>query len=320
MKIKLLLIFAAVIYASTVATAAAGNITGQVVDEKSYAITPIEVSFHDAVNAEVIATATTDKTGAYDSGDLSDGDYKVRFRYAGDRKATAHTYISEYFGAGGADVFFSGTAVPVANGVTTIINETMVEIAWPRGTLCQAGTISGQVVDAATGAPLGNIEVRFFDSTSAERLFIKSAILTDVDGYYSRFTCSTVEYKVRFVDNLDSYLPQYYGAGGADDFNLGSPVSWESLGIDADMNQQSPSDVIGDLNDIVTDTGMSAQLDQAVNLLNDTNPNNDSASCGVLTGFINQVNAQERRGELTTEQADELRLAVEEVKTLIGCK
>jgi hypothetical protein len=52
-------------------------------------------------------------------------------------------------------------------------------------------------------------------------------------------------------------------------------------------------------------------LEEVSNILNDNNPNNDESACDELGAFINQVNAAERRGSLTPEQADNLRTQAE---------
>jgi hypothetical protein len=63
-------------------------------------------------------------------------------------------------------------------------------------------------------------------------------------------------------------------------------------------------------------------LKQVSNILNDNNRNNDeSAACGKLGAFINQVNANERRGDtLTADQADELRTQAYHIRdALLDC-
>jgi hypothetical protein len=42
------------------------------------------------------------------------------------------------------------------------------------------------------------------------------------------------------------------------------------------------------------------------NILSDNNPNNDESACGKLGASINQVNANERRDTLASDEADEL--------------
>jgi dipeptidyl aminopeptidase/acylaminoacyl peptidase len=66
-------------------------------------------------------------------------------------------------------------------------------------------------------------------------------------------------------------------------------------------------------------TSLTAPLKQASDILSDDNPNNDEAACGKLGAFINKVNANEGRGTLTTEQADELRTQAEDIMSRLDC-
>jgi hypothetical protein len=68
-------------------------------------------------------------------------------------------------------------------------------------------------------------------------------------------------------------------------------------------------------------TSLTAALKQVSDILNDNNPNNDeSAVCGKLGAFINQVTANERRDTLTADQAADLRTQAEDIKdTLLDC-
>jgi Tol biopolymer transport system component len=66
-------------------------------------------------------------------------------------------------------------------------------------------------------------------------------------------------------------------------------------------------------------TSLTAPLNGASDILNDDNPNNDKAVCGKLGAFINQVNANERRGTLTADQADELRTQAEGIRNKLDC-
>jgi hypothetical protein len=62
-------------------------------------------------------------------------------------------------------------------------------------------------------------------------------------------------------------------------------------------------------------------LKQVSDILTDNNPNNDESACGKLGAFINQVNANERRGgdTLTPNQADDLRTQAEDIRDALGC-
>jgi hypothetical protein len=63
-----------------------------------------------------------------------------------------------------------------------------------------------------------------------------------------------------------------------------------------------------------------ATLKQVSDILNDDNPNNDeSAGCGRLGAFINEVNAAERDGTLTADQADDLRTQAEVIMNQLDC-
>jgi hypothetical protein len=67
-------------------------------------------------------------------------------------------------------------------------------------------------------------------------------------------------------------------------------------------------------------TSLTAALKQVSNILSDDNPNNDKAGCGKLGAFINQVNANERRGgTLTPNQADDLRTQAEDIRDALNC-
>lgn len=67
-------------------------------------------------------------------------------------------------------------------------------------------------------------------------------------------------------------------------------------------------------------TDIIAALEEVSDILNDNNPNNDESACGSLGVFINQVNANERRGTLTADQADDLRTQAEDIRNkLLDC-
>ena len=68
-----------------------------------------------------------------------------------------------------------------------------------------------------------------------------------------------------------------------------------------------------------TKTSLTAPLRQAVNLLNDDNPNNDVSACGRLGAFLNQVDAAERRGAISEQQASDLRTQAEDIRSDLGC-
>lgn len=86
-----------------------------------------------------------------------------------------------------------------------------------------------------------------------------------------------------------------------------------------------PVKAIEDLIDTIIsmDVGKAADslisnLDAAADKLEDENPNNDSAACGMLDSFINKVDAQDGKS-LTSDQAATLREQAETVIAEIGC-
>ncbi|MFQ5970462.1 MAG: hypothetical protein ACE5J2_08220 [Nitrososphaerales archaeon] len=93
------------------------------------------------------------------------------------------------------------------------------------------------------------------------------------------------------------------------------------------MISSAPAEAIEELIDDVNamelpkgvKTSLTAPLGNAVKLLTDDNPKNDKAVCGKLGAFINQVDAKEKSGKLTTAQAAELRNAAEGIKDSLGC-
>ena len=64
---------------------------------------------------------------------------------------------------------------------------------------------------------------------------------------------------------------------------------------------------------------LTAPLSQAVNLLQDNNPNNDIAACNQLNGFIQQVNAQTQNNSLTQEQSNQLIQAAQSIRNALNC-
>ena len=89
----------------------------------------------------------------------------------------------------------------------------------------------------------------------------------------------------------------------------------------------TPADATQNLIDLINtmslptnvENPLTAPLNQAVNLLNDNNPSNDTAVCEQLTALINQVDAKEQNGMLSAEQATQLKQDAEAIKTSLSC-
>ena len=65
-----------------------------------------------------------------------------------------------------------------------------------------------------------------------------------------------------------------------------------------------------------TTTSLEAPLNTALSQLN---RNNDAAACNTLNAFLNQVKAKENNGQLTSQQAADLRQQATAIETSLGC-
>jgi hypothetical protein len=84
-----------------------------------------------------------------------------------------------------------------------------------------------------------------------------------------------------------------------------------------------PAQAIQQLIDLAQSIGINTgPLHQAVDLISDTNPNNDRAVCNQLDAFINQVNTnlQQQQGQIIPEQANQLIQSAQSIKATIGCR
>jgi hypothetical protein len=66
-------------------------------------------------------------------------------------------------------------------------------------------------------------------------------------------------------------------------------------------------------------TSLNGPLHNAINLLNDNDPTNDADVCSKLDSFLLQVNAKEANGQLTPQQAADLRQQATAIETSLGC-
>jgi len=66
------------------------------------------------------------------------------------------------------------------------------------------------------------------------------------------------------------------------------------------------------------ENSLSEPLDRISDLLSDNNSNNDTSACRILDGFIKHVNTLEGT-QLTSSEANSLRVLAEGMKSLIGC-
>ena len=157
-------------------------------------------------------------------------------------------------------------------------------------------------------------------------------LTTDANGAYAvppkdaiqLFVNPTI--RVRFHDPAGNYFPEFSGAGDLDDF-CGSNAFAEGghPAVNGFLGRITPDSagLIVLVEDLGLPTDVTEDLDtplvRAVGILTDDKPNNDTAACGHLTAFISRVNLQERKGQLTTTQADDLRASTEALKSELGC-
>jgi hypothetical protein len=66
-------------------------------------------------------------------------------------------------------------------------------------------------------------------------------------------------------------------------------------------------------------TSLNGPLHSAIKLLTDNNPSNDNDVCDKLDAFLAQVNAKEANGQLTTQQAADLRHQATAIEDNLGC-
>jgi WD40 repeat protein len=135
--------------------------------------------------------------------------------------------------------------------------------------------------------------------------------------------------KIAFQSNRDGNFEIYImNADGSGQTNISNHPAFEA---DPDFGSgvateppppPTPAEAIDELISIIQNldnvpqsvkTSLTAPLKEASDILSDDNPNNDKAVCGKLGAFINQVNAAERRGTLTPDQADDLRTQAEDI-------
>jgi hypothetical protein len=302
----------------------AGNITGTVIDKDGTPVDNIQVVFLDALNAELLATSFTGGSGSYNSGILPNGDYRIRFSDPGSH--APGFYVPEFFGASGADDFCSAGVSIVTSDSTAMIDESM-QFSGPTLTVVRDFSFSGRARDAATLLPIPGIQVNFLNGVNGQQV---TAVTTNADGLYKSgvklFVDPTI--RVRLTDPAVIYFPEFVGTSvpSNDDFCLGFEFpEGGHTGVNAklDVIRVDPDDLIAVVEDLDLPgdvaTMLATPLTRATALLTDDNPNNDAAVCRQLAAFLSRVDIQERKGQLTTAQADALRASTEIVTTEIGC-
>jgi hypothetical protein len=304
----------------------AGQITGTVTDETGTPIENVEVYFFDALNADLLAMGTTGPTGEYNSGIIPDGNYRIRFdgSYGG--------FTAEYYGEKDGD-FCLGAVLPVSSTQAAVADKDLLYVG-PTRVVESTFSIQGYVEDSTTFAPIPGIDVEFRDGITAMPVLSVTkdqVTTTGEDGYYlgAGPTRGTADVRVRYVDLSGSYFPEYYEANDTDDFCNGTRLQ---VGIKHVLNtsylDRIPPE---DLTDAVIDkvesfdlpndvsNMLATPLVRAIDLLTDSNTNNDAAVCNQLDAFASRLGIQEKNGKLSPLEADELRQATETAKAGLGC-
>ena len=291
----------------------AGTIAGKV-DAKGV----VNVQFLDVVNAQQIAAVETNiESGVYRSGLLPSGIYRVRFSGPG--------YLPAFSESKPADDFCSANKHEVRADSVEEINKTLL---LDPGKPTESGKFSFdiRVHDSVTFAPLEAIKVDFLIAENGQPL---AATATDVDGHIKGFPFTTFHpVRVRLSDPSNRYFPEIFGAlARSDDFCGGERLLPRVYALDIPLDaipvDQQAQVLIETVKNLALPNNVSKLLGtplvRAVDLLTDTNYANDAAVCGQLTALMSRVNVQERKGQLTAEEAEALRLLTESLKADLAC-
>jgi len=308
---------------------ASGTISGRIADSRTgSALQGVTVYFLEAINAVIETTAVTDANGSYQSAPLAAGYYRVRFSSV---IVSGTSYPPAYYGANGEDLWELGSIVQVTDGTNLDVSITLNSSS-PSQTIECGAMIAGMVTDG-TGVPLAGIEVSARNALNAMPIVVSgvpATALTDSSGKYNLRTGGVcVSDKIRFADPSGSFLSEYAGAGGTDDFSLAAALTRSGFDerpreLNESLARVTPDQAIQNVMDLVTDLGFSNDLagglDQGIAIVQDANPNNDTAACGILEAFINRVNNRLKRGELTQAEATALVQNATAAKSAIGCR
>lgn len=161
---------------------AAGQISGTVTDGITGAPAQgVYVSALDGSGAQ-FASTTTDSSGHYTLSGLSpSASYRVEFF-----PPTGSTLAAEFYS--------SGATVAAATPVAVTLGQTTPNI---NETLSEGASIAGVVTDAATGYPIGNVNLTLFDD-SGQQVYTYNGGSTEADGTYDLTNILPGSYKLEF--------------------------------------------------------------------------------------------------------------------------
>lgn len=172
-----------------------GQITGAVTAvDGSTPLQGTSVRAYDSINStSSVASAYTDESGVYTLTGLATGNYYLEFRGPSDSP-----YVTEYYN--------DQPTLATANPVAVEVGQNVVDI---NAALETGGTINGTVTAVQGGAPLENVYVYAYDSTSSNSYVASGR--TDASGVYTVTTLATGSYYLKFEGPYNSaYLDEYY--------------------------------------------------------------------------------------------------------------
>lgn len=312
-----------IVFAQTISAAEiSGNVTERLTGGPQRGV---HVELRDALNAEILAETDTDFDGDYQSGLIPSGSYRIRFipTVAGSGECCV---TIAYFGAS-SDEFCSGSSVFVAPTALETVDH-VVPSKTPTLVVIQQAGISGIVTDSSTGDPLPGIQVHLVHPLSAMALGPPSEVTGEEGTFRITHTVTGIgDFVVRFVDPTGAYFPEFFGAGGSDDYCLATRIPIGTIRADVAMARLTPTALTEDLLEEIATlpvpeqvaTLLGTPLQRATSFLSDGNPNNDGAVCHQLDSFITRVLLQEGKGQIAPDEAAALEEGARQVQAELGC-
>ena len=320
-----------------------GFITGQITAaEYSYPVPGADVWIFDAVSADMVDQTLTDESGYFASTALAPGNYKIRVKGTIFKGSECVLFVREFVQTDSGDgklfhndVFDDAGIFAVYDGSTTQIAHNALGLKCPDPIQCIIRTagLAGGVLDGSdAGLPLDGILVQGKNAINAMPAF---ELVTGADGlqsgefFWKQNVCVFSDVKLRFVDPTGEFSSEYF-PDQPDDFSLGEPLDIVPPIKIATviLDRVSLPDQIANIADevAVLPIGDNAvislmhSLTQASGKLTDDNPNNDKATCGILKGFVSQLNGLVARGDLSAGDQELLTSSAQAVMDGLGCQ
>ena len=146
---------------------------------------------------QIVGSATTDASGAYEIGGLPPADYRIVFRGGAE--------FADQYWPGQSYADSASTVHVTAGALVSEINAAMVS----------TGTITGRVTDGTD--PIANVAVKA-DASTPGGWIVAATARTGPDGSYTLASLAPGQYRISFEDPEGRVLPEVY-----DDASLESP-------------------------------------------------------------------------------------------------